>query len=58
MLLLGKIRIRVTPEVNAIGAGLMLITLLTFLIAGLITLLRPDGRRAACSAWALRRRPS
>jgi ABC-type spermidine/putrescine transport system permease subunit II len=43
VLVLGKIRLHVTPEVNAIGTGLMLITLLTFLIAGLITLLRPTG---------------
>ncbi len=43
MLVLGKIRLHVTPEVNAIGTGLMLITLLTFLVAGLITLLRPTG---------------
>jgi ABC-type spermidine/putrescine transport system permease subunit II len=43
VLVLGKIRQRVTPEVNAIGSGLMFITLLTFLIAGLITLLRTTG---------------
>jgi ABC-type spermidine/putrescine transport system permease subunit II len=42
-LMLGKIRQRVTPEVNAIGAGLMLITLVTFAIAGLIAMLRPTG---------------
>jgi ABC-type spermidine/putrescine transport system permease subunit II len=43
VLVLGKIRLHVTPEVNAIGSGLMLITLLTFLVAGLMTLLRPTG---------------
>ena len=43
VLVLGMIRLRVTPEVNAIGSGLMLITMMTFLVAGLITLLRPTG---------------
>jgi ABC-type spermidine/putrescine transport system permease subunit II len=43
VLVLGKIRLHVTPEVNAIGVGLMFITLSTFVIAGLITLLRPTG---------------
>jgi ABC-type spermidine/putrescine transport system permease subunit II len=43
VLVLGKIRLHVTPEVNAIGAGLMVITLVTFTMAGLITMLRPTG---------------
>jgi ABC-type spermidine/putrescine transport system permease subunit II len=43
VLVLGMIRQRVTPEVNAIGSGLMLMTLITFLVAGLMTLLRPTG---------------
>jgi ABC-type spermidine/putrescine transport system permease subunit II len=43
VLVFGKIRLHVTPEVNAIGAGLMIITLLTFTTAGLITMLRPTG---------------
>lgn len=43
VLVLGKIRLHVTPEVNAIGAGLMLITLVSFTTAGLITMLRPTG---------------
>jgi ABC-type spermidine/putrescine transport system permease subunit II len=43
VLLLGMIRLHVTPEVNAIGAALMLITLTTFATAGLITVMRPTG---------------
>ncbi len=43
VLLFGMIRLHVTPEVNAIGAGQMLITTVTFAIAGLITVLRPTG---------------
>jgi ABC-type spermidine/putrescine transport system permease subunit II len=43
VLILGMIRLHVTPEVNAIGAALMLITLTTFATAGLITVLRPTG---------------
>ena len=43
VLLLGMIRLHVTPEVNAIGAALMLITLVTFATAGLITMIRPTG---------------
>jgi ABC-type spermidine/putrescine transport system permease subunit II len=43
VLLLGMIRLHVTPEVNAIGAGQMLITTVTFAIAGLVTVLRPTG---------------
>lgn len=43
VLILGMIHLHVTPEVNAIGAGLMFITLLTFSTAGLITVLRPTG---------------
>jgi ABC-type spermidine/putrescine transport system permease subunit II len=43
VLLLGMIRLHVTPEVNAIGAALMLITLVSFATAGLITMLRPTG---------------
>jgi ABC-type spermidine/putrescine transport system permease subunit II len=43
VLVLGKIHLHVTPEVNAIGAGLMLITLVTFATAGLITMVRPTG---------------
>jgi ABC-type spermidine/putrescine transport system permease subunit II len=43
VLLLGMIHLHVTPEVNAIGTALMLITLLTFATAGLITLVRPTG---------------
>jgi ABC-type spermidine/putrescine transport system permease subunit II len=46
VLVLGKIRLHVTPEVNAIGSGLMLITLLTFAVAGLMTMLRPTGAGA------------
>jgi ABC-type spermidine/putrescine transport system permease subunit II len=43
VLILGKIRLQVTPEVNAIGVGLMVITLVSFALAGLITVLRPSG---------------
>jgi len=43
VLILGMIHLHVTPEVNAIGSGLMLITLLTFSTAGLITVLWPSG---------------
>jgi ABC-type spermidine/putrescine transport system permease subunit II len=43
VLLLGMIRLHVTPEVNAIGAGQMLITTVTFAVAGLVTVLRPTG---------------
>jgi ABC-type spermidine/putrescine transport system permease subunit II len=43
VLLLGMIRLHVTPEVNAIGAGQMIITTVTFAIAGLVTVLRPTG---------------
>jgi ABC-type spermidine/putrescine transport system permease subunit II len=43
VLVLGKLRLHVTPEVNAIGAGLMFMTLVTFAIAGLIAMLRPTG---------------
>lgn len=43
VLLLGMIHLHVTPEVNAIGSALMLITLFTFATAGLITILRPTG---------------
>ena len=43
VLLFGMIRLHVTPEVNAIGAGQMLITTVTFAMAGLITVLRPTG---------------
>jgi ABC-type spermidine/putrescine transport system permease subunit II len=43
VLLLGMIHLHVTPEVNAIGTALMLITLMTFATAGLITLVRPSG---------------
>ncbi len=43
VLLLGMIHLHVTPEVNAIGSGLMLITLITLGTAGLITFMRPTG---------------
>jgi ABC-type spermidine/putrescine transport system permease subunit II len=43
VLILGMIHLHVTPEVNAIGTGLMLITLVTFSTAGLITVFRPTG---------------
>ncbi len=43
VLLLGMIRVHVTPEVNAIGAGLMLITLTTVSLAGLVAMLRPSA---------------
>jgi ABC-type spermidine/putrescine transport system permease subunit II len=43
VLILGLIHLHVTPEVNAIGGGLMFITLLTFSTAGLITVLWPTG---------------
>jgi ABC-type spermidine/putrescine transport system permease subunit II len=43
VLVLGKIRLHLTPEVNAIGVGLMVITLASFAIAGLIAMLRPTG---------------
>jgi ABC-type spermidine/putrescine transport system permease subunit II len=43
VLLLGMIHLHVTPEVNAIGTALMLITLVSFGTAGLITVLRPTG---------------
>lgn len=43
VLLLGMIRLHVTPKVNAIGVGLMIITLATFATAGAVTLARPTG---------------
>ena len=43
VLLLGMIHLHVTPEVNAIGSALMLITLVSFGTAGLITVMRPTG---------------
>jgi len=43
VLLLGKIRLSVTPEVNAIGAGVMLITLISFALAALVAAFRPTG---------------
>jgi ABC-type spermidine/putrescine transport system permease subunit II len=43
VLLLGMIHLHVTPEVNAIGSALMLITLISFGTAGLITVMRPTG---------------
>lgn len=43
VLMLGMIHLHVTPEVNAIGTALMLITLISFATAGLITVLRPTG---------------
>ena len=43
VLMLGMIHLHVTPEVNAIGTALMLITLISFATAGLITMLRPTG---------------
>jgi ABC-type spermidine/putrescine transport system permease subunit II len=46
VLLLGKIRIHVTPEVNAIGAGMMVITLTSFALVALVSIMRPAGARA------------
>ena len=46
VLMMGLIRVHVTPEVNAIGTGVMVMTLLTFVIAGLIAALRPTGASA------------
>lgn len=43
VLMLGMIRLHVTPEVNAIGTSMMLITLVAFVLAGMVTLLRPTG---------------
>jgi ABC-type spermidine/putrescine transport system permease subunit II len=43
VLILGMIHLHVTPEVNAIGSALMLITLVSFATAGLITVFRPTG---------------
>jgi ABC-type spermidine/putrescine transport system permease subunit II len=43
VLLLGMIHLHVTPEVNAIGSALMLITLVSFGTAGLIAVSRPTG---------------
>ena len=43
VLLLGMIHLHVTPEVNAIGSALMLITLISFATAGVITVFRPTG---------------
>jgi ABC-type spermidine/putrescine transport system permease subunit II len=43
VLILGMIHLHVTPEVNAIGTALMLITLVTFGTAGIITVMRPSG---------------
>jgi ABC-type spermidine/putrescine transport system permease subunit II len=43
VLLLGMIHLHVTPEVNAIGSALMLITLISFGTAGVITVMRPTG---------------
>ena len=55
VLLLGKIRLHVTPEVNAIGAGVMLITLVSFAMAALVAVMRPTG---AGSLLGLGRRAS
>lgn len=43
VVLLGLIRIRVTPEVNAIGSLVMLITAVTFLLAVAIAMFRSSG---------------
>ncbi len=43
VLLFGLIHLHVTPEVNAIGSAMMLITLVSFGTAGLITVMRPTG---------------
>ena len=43
VLILGLIRVSVTPEVNAIGTGVMLMTLVSFALAGLVAALRPGG---------------
>lgn len=43
VLILGMIHLHVTPEVNAIGTGLMLITLVSLGTAGLLTVVRPTG---------------
>jgi ABC-type spermidine/putrescine transport system permease subunit II len=46
----GLIRFRVTPEVNAIAAGVMLITLVTFVLAALLVGLRAGTSLVAGSA--------
>ena len=43
--ILGLIRFRLTPEVNAIAAGVMLITLLSFVLAVAVVGLRGSGTR-------------
>jgi ABC-type spermidine/putrescine transport system permease subunit II len=48
VLLLGMIRLRVTPEVNAIGAGVMLITMVSFALAVAVATIRTStGVRGA-----------
>ena len=56
MLLLGLIRITVTPEVNAIGVGVMLITLITFACAAVVATVRGSiGVRSTPQAHGCRR---
>ncbi len=43
VLVLGLIRISISPEVNAIGTGVMLITLVSFILTALVATFRPTG---------------
>jgi spermidine/putrescine transport system permease protein len=54
VLMLGMIRLHVTPEVNAIGSAMMLITLVAFFLAGMVTVMRPTGagRLLGLGRWA------
>ena len=46
VLVLGLIRLSITPEVNAIGTGVMLITLASFTITAIVAAWRPTGAGA------------
>jgi ABC-type spermidine/putrescine transport system permease subunit II len=43
VLVLGLIRISISPEVNAIGTGVMLITLASFTMTAIVATFRPTG---------------
>jgi ABC-type spermidine/putrescine transport system permease subunit II len=43
VLVLGLIRLSITPEVNAIGTGVMVITLVSFALTALVAAFRPTG---------------
>ena len=46
VLVLGLIRLSITPEVNAIGTGVMLITLVSFAMAAIVAAFRPTSAGA------------